>query len=181
MPNLRKKPDRQPPALNRLFFSFLRLGTNAFGGPAMIAYIRELAVEREQWLRPKTFQEGVALCQTIPGAIVITATFVGYLLHGLFGAFLTTVAIFLPSLLLLIGIAPHFARLCASPLVNRGVDGILCSFVGLLGTVTIRLALHIHWDWPRLLLAGAAFAALRAKVDLLWVILAGATVAGFLF
>lgn len=392
MPNLQEKSERQPPALRRLFFSFLRLGATAFGGPAMIAYIRELAVEREQWLHQKTFQEGVALCQTIPGAtamqvaayvglwvrgvrgaitsylgfglpafllmtafsvlyslthslpaviaafsglqaivaalvanaalsfgrislagwkawfialaaaglfwlaahpalilllaaflgmalnsgqpaapqaeprtplpstalsllsllavtaaafallaffrydlaqlallmaridllafgggfasvpllfheivearawldgptlldgialgqltpgpIVITATFVGYLLHGLFGALIATVAIFLPSLLLLIGIAPHFARLCASPSVNRGIDGILCSFVGLLGTVTIRLALHVHWDWPRLLLAGAAFAALRTKIDLLWVFLAGAMVAGFLF
>lgn len=146
MPNLRKKPDRQPPALSRLFFSFLRLGTNAFGGPAMIAYIRELAVEREQWLRPKTFQEGVALCQTILGATAMqVAAYVSLRVRGVRGAITSSLGF------------------------------------GLLGTVTIRLALHIHWDWPRLLLAGAAFAALRAKIDLLWVVLAGATAAGFLF
>lgn len=43
---------------------------------------------------------------------------------------------------------------------SRATAGILCSFVGLLGAVTIRFALNVHWDWPHLALAGAALAAL---------------------
>ena len=67
-----------PPSLPRLFVSFLRLGTTAFGGPAMVAYIRKMAVEQNQWLDEATFQDGVALCQTIPGATAMqTAAYVG--------------------------------------------------------------------------------------------------------
>jgi hypothetical protein len=45
--------------------------------------------------------------------------------------------------------------------------------VGLLLTVTIRFALDIPWDLPRILLSGAAFAALILEVDILWVVLVG--------
>ena len=168
--------------LAQLALLMARVDLMAFGGgfASVPLLFHEIVVTRA-WLNAPTFLDGIALGQLTPGPIVITATFVGYLLHGLFGAFIATVAMFLPSLLLLIGAAPYFARLCASPLFKRGVDGVLCSFVGLLCTVTIRLALHIHWDWPHLLLAAVAFAALLKKIDLLWVVLAGATAAMLLF
>jgi chromate transporter len=56
------------PSGRRLLVSFLRLGLTAFGGPAMIAHIREMAVDRHRWLDGRTFKDGVALCQSIPGA-----------------------------------------------------------------------------------------------------------------
>lgn len=168
--------------LAQLALLMARIDLIAFGGGfASVPLLFHEIVETRAWLDATTFLDGIALGQLTPGPIVITATFVGYLLHGLTGAFIATVAMFLPSLLLLIGTAPYFARLCAAPLFKRGVDGVLCSFVGLLCTVTIRLGLHVHWDWPHLLLAGAAFAALLKKVDLLWVVLAGAVVAMLVF
>ncbi len=147
----------------------------AFGGGfASVPLLFHEIVEVRAWLDGPTLLDGIALGQLTPGPIVITATFVGYLLHGLAGAFIASVAMFLPSLLLLIGTAPYFARLRVSRRFNRAVDGVLCSFVGLLFTVTIRLALHVHWDLPHLLLAAVAFGALLKKVDILWVVLAGA-------
>ena len=50
------------PSIGRLFLSFLRLGLTAFGGPAMIAYIKELSVNRNKWLDEDSFKNGVALC-----------------------------------------------------------------------------------------------------------------------
>ena len=38
------------PSLARLFCAFLKLGVTAFGGPAMVAYIRDLAVRKNQWV-----------------------------------------------------------------------------------------------------------------------------------
>lgn len=52
----------------RLFGAFLSLGVTAFGGPAMIAYIHRKVVGQRRWLDDRTFRDGVALCQTIPGA-----------------------------------------------------------------------------------------------------------------
>lgn len=56
------------PSLARLFVSFLRLGITAFGGPAMVACIRKMAVNQKQWLDDDSFRNGIALSQTIPGA-----------------------------------------------------------------------------------------------------------------
>lgn len=63
----------QDPLISRIFLSFLRLGVTAFGGPAMIPYVRRVAVEQQKWIDGETFQNGLALCQTIPGATVIAA------------------------------------------------------------------------------------------------------------
>jgi chromate transporter len=54
-----------------LFASFLRMGLTAFGGPAMVAYIRKRVVGQNHWLDPDAFHAGVALCQAIPGATVM--------------------------------------------------------------------------------------------------------------
>jgi ATP-dependent DNA helicase RecG len=70
------KVDR--PSRLRLFLAFLRLGLTAFGGPAMVAYIRDLAVKEKHWLSQECFEDGAALCQSIPGATAMqTAAYVG--------------------------------------------------------------------------------------------------------
>lgn len=56
------------PTAARVFLAFLRLGLTAFGGPAMVAYIGDLAVGKKQWLSGESFREGVGLCQSLPGA-----------------------------------------------------------------------------------------------------------------
>jgi len=154
----------------------------AFGGgfvsvPLMFHEI----VEVRSWMDGPTFLNGIVLGQFTPGPIVITATFVGYLVSGLPGAMIATVAIFLPSFLMLIGVAPWFDRVRSSPWFTRAIGGILCSFVGLLLIVSIRFALNVPWDWPHLALAVAAFAALFFKVDILWVVLGGTAVSAFAF
>jgi len=116
---------------------------------------------------------GIVLGQVTPGPIVITATFAGYWLHGLLGAVIATVSVFLPSFMLVIGLTPCFDRLRASPYFNKATGGVLCSFVGLLLTVTVRFAGNVHWDLPRAILAVGAFVALLLKVDILWVVIAG--------
>jgi chromate transporter len=112
---------------------------------------------------------------------VITATFVGYLVYGFWGAIVASCAIFLPSFLILIGVAPWFDQLRTSPWFTRAIEGILCSFVGLLFSVTVGFALNVHWDWPHLSLAAAAFAALYFRVDILWVVLAGTAISALAF
>jgi chromate transporter len=57
--------------LSSLLLSFLRLGMTAFGGPAMVAYIRDLAVGKKRWLSEQAFADGAALCQSIPGSTAL--------------------------------------------------------------------------------------------------------------
>jgi chromate transporter len=154
----------------------------AFGGGfASVPLMFHEIVEVRSWMDGPTFLNGIVLGQFTPGPIVITATFVGYLLDGLAGAIIATVAIFLPSFLILIGVAPWFEKVRSSPWFARAIGGILCSFVGLLFTVTIRFGLNVHWDWPHVALGLAAFAALVFRLDILWVVLAGTAISVFAF
>lgn len=154
----------------------------AFGGGfASIPLMFHQVVEVFGWMKATTFLDGIALGQFTPGPIVITATFIGFMVKGLKGACVATLAVFLPSFLMLIGVAPCFDRLRTRPCVARATGGILASFVGLLGSVTLRFAQHVHWDWIHLALTGAAFAALRCKLDVLWVIVVGTAISAFAF
>jgi len=154
----------------------------AFGGGfASVPLMFHEVVEVRSWIDAPTFLNGIVLGQFTPGPIVITATFVGYLVHGIMGALIATVAIFLPSFFIVIRITPYFDRLRASTYFTKATGGVLCSFVGLLVTVTIRFALNVHWDWPHMALAVAAFGALFFKVDILWVVLTGTAISAFVF
>jgi hypothetical protein len=76
------------------------------------------------------------------------------------------------GLIALLPVALFFVS-CSSRYLNKAVEGIRCSFVGLLLAVTIQFAFKISWDFPRVLLASVAFVGLICNVDLLWIVLAG--------
>jgi chromate transporter len=161
---------------------FLQIDLFAFGGGfASIPLMYHEVVELRQWMDSATFLNGIALGQITPGPIVITATFIGYLLYGPLGGILGTVSIFLPSFVLVVGIAPYFDRLRSVVYFNQVIQGALCSFVGLLFTVTIRFAWNVRWDIPHILLALAALIALLLKADILWVVIAGIVFSVVLF
>ncbi len=168
--------------LFQLALLMIKIDLIAFGGGfASVPLMFHEIVEVRSWMDASTFLNGIVLGQFTPGPIVITATFVGYLVRGFLGALIATIAIFLPSFLILVGVAPWFDRVRSSPWFARAIGGVLCSFVGLLLTVTIRFGLNVHWDWPHAGLAAAAFAALFLKVDILWVVLAGTVISAFAF
>lgn len=170
------------PDLFSLAALLFRIDLLAFGGgfaslPLMLYEI----VEVRGWIDHETFMNGIVLGQVTPGPIVITATFIGYLVSGFAGGVVATVGIFLPSFLLLVGISPYFDRLRSSPAFNRVIGGVLCSFVGLLLTVTIRFALNVPWDLFHTILAAGSLAALMLKVDILWVVSAGTAISVIFF
>ena len=158
----------------------VRIDLFAFGGGfASVPLMFHEIVEVRSWMDSQTFLNGIALGQVTPGPIVITATFVGFILYGLFGAVLATVSIFLPSFLMVIGVTPYFDRLKRSIYFSRAIGAILCSFVGLLLAVTFRFASNIPWNFSRGLLAMAAFVALFFRVEIIWVVLSGIIISIF--
>src|SRR3990172_1470502 len=168
--------------LFNLAILMFRIDLFAFGGGfASVPLMLHEIVEVRNWMDSQTLMNGIVLGQVTPGPIVITATFIGYLLGGLFGGVIATVGIFMPSFILVVAISPYFDRLRASLSFNKVIAGVLCSFVGLLLTVTIRFALNVHWDLSHLLLASGALVALLLKVDILWVVVAGTIISVLIF
>jgi chromate transporter len=95
-------PSPPQPSLSELFWSFFRLGLTAFGGPSMVAYIRKMCVEQKGWLDTETFNQGVALCQMIPGATAMQSTaFVGLKTRGVPGAAVCFIGFGLPAFLMM--------------------------------------------------------------------------------
>ncbi len=165
------------PVLFSLAALLFRIDLLAFGGGfASLPLMLHEIVEVRGWIDHETFMNGIVLGQVTPGPIIITATFIGYLVSGFGGGAVATASIFLPSFLLLVAVSPRYDRLRASPAFNRVIGGVLCSFVGLLFTVTIRFALNVHWDALHAVLACGALAAVLLRVDILWVVSAGTAI-----
>ncbi|MCL5282128.1 MAG: chromate efflux transporter [Planctomycetes bacterium] len=156
----------------------LKVDLFAFGGGfASVPLMLHEVVGVRHWLDSRTFMDGIALGQVTPGPIVITATFVGYQVAGVLGALVGTIGIFTPSFLMVLVTVPYFDRLQHSVSFRRALRGVLASFVGLLVAVAIHFGIAVSWSIPAVALALAALAALRLKVDILWVVLMGAAVA----
>jgi len=159
----------------------LKVDLFAFGGGyASVPIMLHEVVGARHWMDSKVFMDGIALGQVTPGPIVITATFVGYLIAGLPGALVGTISIFTPSLVILMAAVPYFDRLQGNPFFQRGLRGALVSFVGLLLAVTIQFTLAINWGVYQVLIAIVAFLVLRLKVDILWVVSVGAIVSALI-
>jgi chromate transporter len=138
-------------------------------------------VEVRGWLTESMFMDGIALGQVTPGPIVMTGAFVGYAVSGLLGALIAAVTVFSPSLIVLCAAIPFADRLVRSPIARRVLRGSLISLVGLMAAVAVRFGLSVQWTVPQAVLALAAFICLRKKVDILWVVLAGAGIGALAF
>lgn len=152
----------------------LRINFFAFGGGLSSLPLMHHEIVSRGWLDSRAFMDGIALGQVTPGPISITGTFIGYLLFGITGAIVATIATFTPSFLLLLAADPCFEALKSSRTFAMLSKGILSCFVGLLVYVTYRFAHDIPWDGVRALLGVAAFLALLKKVDILLIVLIGA-------
>ena len=174
------------PKITDLSISLSKIGALAFGGgfPA-IPLIQYEIVDRFHWLSTKEFLDGIALGQVTPGPILITATFVGYKVSSLLGAFMATLGIFFPSFFILVLLIPYHDRLRGVEKVRMMEQGVLGSFIGMLALVLYNFGRTSLVDIPRILMAAAAFFAIYKKIDLPYVLLTGGILSiliyGFLF
>ena len=143
------------------------------GGYTSVPLMFHEIVEVRGWLDGKTLLDGIALGQLTPGPIVITATFVGYLRQGVPGATAATVCIFLPSFLMIAVFSPGIDRLRQKKGFDCFINGILCSFVGLLVSTVLHFGTAMDWSWGLALITAAALAALFSRIPIVFVLLGG--------
>ena len=138
------------PSLPGVFLAFLRLGLTAFGGPAMVAYIGEMAVDKHEWLSRQSFREGVAVAQTIPGATAMqTAAYVGLRLRGTVGAAAAYIGFGLPAFLLMLALSALYSVSHKSPIsmsVFHGLQVIVVAIIARAAFTFGRATVKGLWD-----------------------------------
>jgi chromate transporter len=172
--------------MNRELFSLAltlsKTGALAFGGGfTIIPLIQYEVVDKFQWVNTKEFLDGIAMGQVTPGPIMITATFLGYKLSGLWGALMATLAIFSPAFFIVTLLIPRYDRVRGNTAVRTMEQGILASFIGMLGLVLYNFGRTTFVDIPTIIFAAAAFIALLRKIDLAYILLTGAILSLLVF
>lgn len=165
-----------------LFCVFLKTGAVVFGGGyAAIPFIgNEVSIVRD-WLSRQEFIDGVALGQITPGPVAITATFVGFKVMGIPGALIATVAIFLPSLLMLLVLVRIYRRIEHNPDVTAFFDGLKAAVVAILLSTGLFFCLEYCANLAFGILTALCLALLVfLRIPPLYLIPLGA-IAGFLF
>lgn len=170
------EPERVP--LARLGWYFLKIGAVLYGGGyVLFAFVEHGLVRDHHWLTQHQVLDAIAIGQFTPGPVLSTATFIGYLLAGGWGAVVATVAIFLPSFIYVAALSPVLPKLRRSPWIAAFLDSVNVCAVALMAGVTISLAGDALRSWPMWIIAAASLAVLwKWKVNAAWVVLGGAIV-----
>ncbi|MDI6755496.1 MAG: chromate efflux transporter, partial [Thermodesulfobacteriota bacterium] len=168
--------------LFRLCLTLTKIGALAFGGGfTVVALIQYDVVEKFHWVSTKEFLDGIAMGQVTPGPVMITATFLGYKLAGFWGAFMATIAAFSPPFFIITLLIPYYDRLKRMKVIQTMEQGILGSFIGMLGLVLVNFGKTTFVDIPSVLFSLVAFLALLKKIDLLYILLPGAILSILIF
>lgn len=141
-------PQTSSSILGKLLLFFLKAGSLTFGsGLVIVPFLEQGLVRQFGWLDQRQFLIAVAIGMISPGPVVITATFVGYLVAGFWGSLVSTVGIFLPSFLFVLIAAPLLARHRANPNVQGFVKGAYAAAIGTILGACILLGRIAIGDW----------------------------------
>jgi chromate transporter len=142
-----------------LWLSFIAVG----GGLGVLAEMQRQVVGRYGWVTAREFVDGYTLSQLTPGPNMLVAIFVGYRVHGVVGALVAGVAMFLPTSLLTAIIARRWERVRGRPWALAAERALAPVGIGLMGAGVYTLARSAVHDWVTAALAAAAAVVLAAR------------------
>ena len=153
--------------LTKLLLFFLKAGSLTFGsGLVIVPFLEKGLVQQSGWLNERQFLVAVAMGMLSPGPVVITATFVGYLVAGFWGSLVSTVGIFFPSFLFVLLVAPILVRNRENLNVKGFVKGAYAAAIGTILGACILLGKIAIGDWLTALVAVVSLVVLvRWKVS----------------
>jgi chromate transporter len=132
----------------KLFLFFFKTGLLVFGsGLVIVPFLKTQVVDQYHWLNNRQFLDSVAMGMMSPGPVVITATFVGYLLNGFAGALAATIGIFAGPVLFTVLATPILLRYHKHPRVAGFIRGVGVTVVGVLVGTTYLIGKEAMGDW----------------------------------
>jgi len=163
-------------ALLELALQFGLLSLMAFGGViTVLPLMQQVVVSEQHWMSAQTFLELYAIAQAAPGPNILVVTLIGWQVAGLGGALVATIAVCLPSSLLMFALEQVWTRVGEHWLARAVRAGIAPLAVGLVLAGATLVARSMDTDWRLLALSAAAVAfALLVPRNPLWMIAGGA-------
>ncbi len=127
--------------LLQLFFTMFKIGLFTFGGGyAMVGIMENELVERKNLIQHEEFLDLLAIAESTPGPIAInSATYIGYKLHGVLGSIVATIAVSLPSFIIIYIISLFFYEFLSLELVGYAFKGIQVAVCYLILTAGIKM------------------------------------------
>lgn len=146
----------------QLFITFFKIGLFGFGGGyAMLSMVQYEVVEAHQWLTVSEFTDIVAISQMTPGPIIInSATYIGYTATdgSVLGAFIATLAVSLPSIILMVIICRFFMMFKNNSYVNGALYWMKPAAIGLIAAAAwFLMNEHNFVDYRSVVIALATF------------------------
>lgn len=134
-------PAQEAKSLGTLFFTFFKIGLFTFGGGyAMIALLEEEFIQRRRWLDKDEFLDMTAIAESTPGPVAInSATYLGYKLAKVPGAATATVAVCLPSFLIIYAISLFFEQFTQLTVIASAFKGIQVCVIYLIFSAGVRM------------------------------------------
>lgn len=134
-------PAQEAQSLGTLFFTFFKIGLFTFGGGyAMIALLEEEFIQRRKWLDKDEFLDMTAIAESTPGPVAInSATYLGYKLAKVPGAATATVAVCLPSFLIIYAISLFFEQFTQLTVIANAFKGIQVCVIYLIFSAGVRM------------------------------------------
>ncbi|MFT3950140.1 MAG: chromate efflux transporter [Agriterribacter sp.] len=162
--------------LLKLIILFSGISLTLFGGGyVMIPIMQTLFVTNMGWLTQQEFLDAIALSQSTPGPILVSATFIGYKMDGFTGAIIATIAIFAPSAILKVLVAKAYLQVKEQSLAKNILSGVKAVVIGLIIGSAIKIGGQLTWNIPLALITAAAFiCSFRYKVSPVYIILSSA-------
>ena len=124
-----------------LFFTMLKIGLFTFGGGyAMIALLENEFVSKKEWIEKDEFLDMVAIAESTPGPIAINAaTYIGYKMLGFLGSLTATVAVCIPSFVIIYAISLFLDAFLSFTLVAYAFRGIQVCVIWLILSAGLKM------------------------------------------
>jgi chromate transporter len=164
--------------LLQLFFVFLYIGALSFGGGnAMYPLLSEELVRNHHWLTPSEMVDLFALAQMTPGPVATNAaTYVGFKVAGFRGAAVSTIAVSIPSILVMVGLVTFAGNRTESRLVAGPLFGLRPMVTALILAAAVEIGGHTLVDAVSWLIFLGAIVAAYYKINPALILLAGGIV-----
>lgn len=167
----------------KLFWIFLKIGAVLYGSGYVLFAFLDTELVATGMLTRLQLMDAIAVGQFTPGPVFSSVTFIGYQINGLSGAVLSTLAIFLPSFILVALINPLMKKMRQFKPLSAFLDAVNVASVAIIAAICITMSEETITEWRTIIIAlVSAFAVFRyKKINSAFIVLGGALLGYLLY